>query len=173
MPGVARGQRSLPFAADPRIPPVGSGVFPDSASPPPALAAPARSRAQNDTGVNSMRTNPHLQAKSGSSACRIGVAALALAGIAGIATPASAQDEFSGFRVEALAGYDNEGVDYDDDVLDGGKRSDDGFAFGAGAGYDIQMDRFVFGVEGDFVESTNDREYDERGSRPPRPAQPI
>ena len=121
-----------------------------------------------------MRTNPHLQAKSGSSACRIGVAALALAGIAGFATPASAQDEFSGFRVEALAGYDNEGVDYDDDVLDGGKRSDDGFIFGAGAGYDVQMDRLVFGGEAEFTESTLDREYQEQGLRPANPiATPI
>ena len=120
-----------------------------------------------------MRTNPPLQAKSGSSACRIAAAALALAGTAGLATPASAQDEFAGFRVEALAGYDNEGVDYDDDVFDGGKRDDDGFTLGAAAGYDVQMDRLVFGIEGEFTESTLDREYDEQGTRPPRPAQPI
>ena len=78
-----------------------------------------------------MRTTPQLQATFGSSACRIGATALALAGTA-LATPASAQDEFSGFRIEALAGYDNEGVDYDDDVFDGGKRDDDGFILGAG-----------------------------------------
>jgi len=120
-----------------------------------------------------MRTTPQLQARSGSSVCRIGAAALALAGMAGLAAPASAQDEFSGFRIEALAGYDNEGVDYDDDVLNGGKRDDDGFDIGAAAGYDVQMDRFVIGIEADFIESTLDKEYDERGTRPPRPAQPI
>ena len=120
-----------------------------------------------------MRTTPHLQARSGSSVCRLGAAALALSGMAGFAAPASAQDEFAGFRIEALAGYDNEGVDYDDDVFDGGKRDDDGFILGAGAGYDVQMDRLVFGGEVEFTESTLDREYDEQGTRPPRPAQPI
>src|SRR6188474_2859199 len=120
-----------------------------------------------------MRTTPHLQAKSGTSACRIGAAALALVGTAVLAVPASAQDEFTGFRVEAIAGYDNEGVDYDDDVFDGGKRDDDGFILGAGAGYDVQMDRLVFGGEVEFTESTLDREYDEQGTRPPRPTQPI
>jgi len=121
-----------------------------------------------------MRTTPHLQAKSGSSACRIGVATLALASAAGLSVPASAQDEFAGFRVEALAGYDNEGVDYDDDVFDGGKRDDDGFIFGAGAGYDFQMGQFVFGPEAEFTESTLDREYQEQGLRPTNPiATPI
>ena len=120
-----------------------------------------------------MRTTPHLQAKSGTSACRIGAAALALVGTAVLAVPASAQDEFTGFRVEAIAGYDNEGVDYDDDVFDGGKRDDDGFILGAGAGYDVQMDRFVFGGEAEFTESTLDREYQEQGTRPPIPTNPI
>ena len=101
-------------------------------------------------------------------------AALALAGVAVLATPASAQDEFSGFRIEVLAGYDNEGVDYDDDVLNGGKRDDDGFTLGAGAGYDIQMGQFVFGPEAEFTESTLDREYQEQGNRPANPiATPI
>ena len=116
-----------------------------------------------------MRTTPQLQATFGSSACRIGAAALALAGMALLAAPASAQDEFAGFRIEAVAGYDNEGVDYDDDVFDGGKRDDDGFILGAGAGYDVQMGQFVFGAEAEFTESTLDREYEEQGTRPPRP----
>ena len=121
-----------------------------------------------------MRTTPQLQATFGSSACRIGAAALALSSAAMLAAPASAQDEFAGFRIEALAGYDNEGVDYDDDVFNGGKRDDDGFILGAGAGYDFQMGQFVFGPEAEFTESTLDREYQEQGTRPANPiATPI
>ena len=121
-----------------------------------------------------MRTTPHLQTTIGSSLCRTGAVAFALTGLALAATPAAAQSEFSGFRVEAVAGWDNIGVDYDDDVFDGGKRSDDGFTLGAGAGYDFQMGQFVFGPEVEFTESTADREYDERGARPANPiATPI
>jgi outer membrane immunogenic protein len=118
-----------------------------------------------------MRTTPQVRTTVSS---RSFVAALALAGVAVLATPASAQDEFSGFRIEVLAGYDNEGVDYDDDVFNGGKRDDDGFTLGAGAGYDIQMGQFVFGPEAEFTESTLDREYQEQGARPANPiATPI
>ena len=120
-----------------------------------------------------MRINILLQSGLGSAACRTSVGALALASIAMLATPASAQDEFSGFRIEAVAGWDNEGVDYDDDVLNGGKRDDDGFTLGAGAGYDFQMGQFVFGPEAEFTESTLDREYQEQGTRPPIPTNPI
>lgn len=120
-----------------------------------------------------MRTTPQ-QATFGSRTCRIGAAALALSASALLAAPASAQDEFSGFRIEAVAGYDNEGVDYDDDVFGGGKRDDDGFILGAGAGYDFQMGQAVFGVEAEFTESTLDREYQEQGVRPVQPiATPI
>lgn len=121
-----------------------------------------------------MRTTPHLQAVFGSPACRIGATAIALAGAALAATPAAAQDEFSGFRIEAVGGWDNLGVDYDDDVFNGGKRDDDGFTIGAGAGYDVQMGQFVFGPEAEFTESTLDREYQEQGLRPANPiATPI
>ena len=121
-----------------------------------------------------MRINTLLQGDFGSAACRTSVGALALANVAMLATPASAQDEFSGFRIEAVAGWDNEGVDYDDDVFNGGKRDDDGFILGAGAGYDIQMGQFVFGPEVEFTESTLDREYQEQGARPANPiATPI
>jgi outer membrane immunogenic protein len=121
-----------------------------------------------------MRTSPQMLALSGLSGPARGAAALALAAAAILATPASAQDEFSGFRIEAVAGYDNEGVDYDDDVFDGGKRDDDGFILGAGAGYDFQMGQFVAGIEAEFTESTLDREYQEQGLRPALPiATPI
>ena len=65
-------------------------------------------------------------------------------------------------------------VDYDDDVFNGGKRDDDGFILGAGAGYDFQMGQFVAGIEAEFTESTLDREYQEQGLRPALPiATPI
>ena len=120
-----------------------------------------------------MYINTLLQGGIGFAACRTGAVALALAGATSLATPASAQDQFTGFRIEALGGYDNEGVDYDDDVFGGGKRDDDGFILGAGAGYDVQMGQFVFGGEAEFTESTLDREYQEQGTRPPIPTQPI
>ena len=113
-------------------------------------------------------TARRMALKLGACACAI-VAATA-------GTPAFAQDDdaFSGFRIEAIAGWDNEGVDFDDDVFDGGKRSDDGFMIGGGAGYDFQMGQWVFGVEGEFTESTLDREYQEQGLRPANPiATPI
>jgi outer membrane immunogenic protein len=59
-------------------------------------------------------------------------------------------------------------------VFDGGKRDDDGFILGAGAGYDFQMGQFVAGIEAEFTESTLDREYQEQGLRPALPiATPI
>lgn len=109
--------------------------------------------------------------------CAVGrshISWLAIVGIATFPSAARAQDEFSGFRIEAIAGWDNEGVDYDDDVFDGGKRDDDGFALGGGGGYDVQMGQFVFGPEAEFTESTLDREYQEQGARPANPiATPI
>ncbi|HEX8379853.1 MAG TPA: porin family protein [Allosphingosinicella sp.] len=72
-------------------------------------------------------------------------AALALAGAA---SPAFAQDpgpnaeapaEFTGFKLEGIAGYD------------------EGFVYGVGAGYDRQLGRLVVGVEGEAADST-DRE---------------
>jgi outer membrane immunogenic protein len=64
---------------------------------------------------------------------------------AGLASPALAQDEpaidkpidFSGFKVEGLAGYD------------------EGFVYGLGAGYDYQTGRLVLGVEGELGDSTD------------------
>ena len=61
------------------------------------------------------------------------------------ATPASAQDEpakaepadFTGPRVEAVAGYD------------------EGLVYGVGAGYDVQAGRAVFGIEGEVTDSTS------------------
>lgn len=69
----------------------------------------------------------------------------ALLAAAGLASPALAQDDtsvaepidFSGFKVEGLAGYD------------------EGLVYGLGAGYDYQTGRFVIGVEGEISDSTD------------------
>jgi outer membrane immunogenic protein len=123
-----------------------------------------------------MRINVLAAATSSKTVC--GIAAAAVGGAVLLASPVQAQsygdgDEFTGFRIEALGGWDNEGVDFDDDVFDGGKRSDDGFMLGGAIGYDLQMGQFVIGAEGEFTESTLDREYQEQVTLPPTPSQPI
>lgn len=66
------------------------------------------------------------------------------------ATPAFAQDapppDFSGFRIEGLVGYDSA------EIAD---NNDGGVLYGVGAGYDFQMGRMVFGIEGEASDSTN------------------
>jgi outer membrane immunogenic protein len=70
---------------------------------------------------------------------------LAAAVAAGVASPVFAQDaeppapkpvEFTGFKVEGLAGYDEE------------------FVYGIGAGYDRQFGRIVLGAEAELSDST-------------------
>jgi outer membrane immunogenic protein len=65
---------------------------------------------------------------------------------AGVASPVFAQDsepadgkpaEFTGFKLEGLAGYDG------------------GIVYGVGAGYDVQIGRLVLGVEGEASDSTD------------------
>jgi outer membrane immunogenic protein len=74
----------------------------------------------------------------------------ALAGTAALgATPAFAQDNaaqnFRGFHVEAIAGYDNVNID-------GTHR--DGIAYGIGAGYDFRSNNVVYGVEAEIADSS-------------------
>jgi outer membrane immunogenic protein len=67
-----------------------------------------------------------------------------------VATPAFAQEaaaDLSGFRVEALGGYET--TDVDDEGTDG-------IAYGVGVGYDIQAGGAVFGVEAEAMDSTID-----------------
>lgn len=73
---------------------------------------------------------------------------LAAAFAAGLAAPAMAQDNaaFTGFRVEALVGYDNVDVP--------GLKNPDGVLYGIGAGYDAQLGGVVVGVEADVTDST-------------------
>ena len=75
------------------------------------------------------------------------VVAALLAGC--VATPAFAQEsqQFSGFRVEGLIGYDNADIE--------GEGSD-GVTYGAGIGYDFRRGNAVFGVEAEATDSTVD-----------------
>ena len=93
--------------------------------------------------------------------------ALVLAAAAG---PAMAQDaQFSGFHVELITGYDDDGVDLDDNFFGGGKNSQSGFLYGGGIGYDFQSGFWVFGAETELTESTASKGIDLSGTRPANP----
>src|SRR5205085_9552287 len=89
----------------------------------------------------------------------------------GVSSPAMAQDEapFTGFKVEAITGYDDTGVDFDDDVFNGGKNSQSGWMYGIGIGYDYQTGPWVFGAEGEWSDSTASRKETLSGLRPANP----
>ena len=92
-------------------------------------------------------------------------AALLVAGsILATATPAMAQDSdnFDGFRIEALAGYDvsKAGSTSDNDTNANDDQSIDGLAYGVGAGYDFDAGGVVLGLEAEYVGSTAETEYD-------------
>lgn len=78
--------------------------------------------------------------------------------------PAAAQDSpFTGFRVEALGGYDvlRSGEADDDGVAstdNDGDESVEGFGYGIGAGYDFDLGGVVVGIEGELSDSTGKRE---------------
>ncbi len=80
-------------------------------------------------------------------------------------TPAMAQqtnEAFTGFRLEALGGYDNTSADSDGDFApgfedrfdDGSGEGVDGFLYGVGAGYDFSTSGLVVGIEGEVTDST-------------------
>ena len=73
---------------------------------------------------------------------------LAAALAAGFAAPAMAQDDaaFTGFRVEALVGYDT--------VNGSGFKNPDGLLYGVGAGYDFALAGTILGIEADVTDST-------------------
>jgi len=97
-----------------------------------------------------------------------GFALLLAAGSAvALAVPVAAQDDedFTGPRVEALVGYDSTrpGSTVDIDNAEELDQSVDGVAYGIGAGYDFDMGNAVVGVEGEFVKSEAQTEYDTTG----------
>ncbi|WP_294330015.1 porin family protein [uncultured Sphingomonas sp.] len=72
------------------------------------------------------------------------------------ATPAFAQDStFQGPRVEALAGWDN---------VKGNGTSLSGFTYGGAAGYDLQLEKTVLGIEGEVTGSTAKKTFDDFSS---------
>lgn len=85
---------------------------------------------------------------------------LATAATAIGASPALAQDEssFSGPYVGGYVGYDHVTINSDDTGESGSK---DGVAFGAIAGYNVDMGNLVLGIEGEIGDaSTSDTETD-------------
>lgn len=75
-----------------------------------------------------------------------------------IASPALAQDgdSFSGFYVGAYAGYDHIKVK---EATSGISESKDGIAFGAIAGYDLNIGGAVAGVEGEFGDASTQKDF--------------
>ena len=83
-----------------------------------------------------------------------------------IATPAFAQDsDFTGPRVEVLGGYDivKAGDTVDNDANTEDDESIDGFAYGVGVGYDYDLGSTVFGIEGEYTDSTGKTEFSDGG----------
>ncbi|MHA7818656.1 MAG: outer membrane protein [Erythrobacter sp.] len=91
---------------------------------------------------------------------------LSAASLAMLSTPAfaqSADDNFTGFRVEGIGGYDTSraGSSVDDDVDEDNDQSIDGLVYGVGAGYDFNAGGVVLGVEAELTDSTADTELDD------------
>ena len=81
------------------------------------------------------------------------------AGLCLVSTPAFAQDkEFEGLHVEGLVGYDR--IDLSIDETTDSEGNTDGVFYGVGAGYDFQVGRFTYGIEGEIGSSSNGEEYD-------------
>ena len=94
---------------------------------------------------------------------KITAALFAAGSLFALATPAMAQDseDFSGFRVEALAGYDTSraGSTVDDDSAADNDQSIDGLNYGVGIGYDFDAGGVVLGLEGEYTGSTAETEF--------------
>ena len=83
-------------------------------------------------------------------------------------TPAYAQYDdtgFSGPRVEGIIGYDSSraGSDADNDVNDEDDQSIEGVMYGIGIGYDVDTGSAVFGVEGEYTDSSAKTEFSDGG----------
>ena len=90
-------------------------------------------------------------------------AAVSLTAIAAPAYAQSTSDNFTGPRVEVLAGYDTSraGDTVDDDINEDNDQSIDGFAYGIGAGYDFNAGGVVLGVEAELTDSTAETEFND------------
>jgi outer membrane immunogenic protein len=92
--------------------------------------------------------------------------ALASASLVAVSTPAMAQDQgqYSGFRAEALIGYDRVALDLDttyeaeNDLEYDGQHSSGAF-YGVGVGYDYTVAGFRFGIDAELNDSTVSEGY--------------
>ncbi|AWW75085.1 autotransporter outer membrane beta-barrel domain-containing protein [Erythrobacter sp. KY5] len=89
---------------------------------------------------------------------------LSAASVALLSTPAFAQDaddNFTGFRLEGVGGYDTSraGSSVDDDANQDNDQSIDGLVYGAAVGYDFNAGGVVLGVEAELTDSTADTEF--------------
>ncbi|OYW44614.1 MAG: hypothetical protein B7Z08_11055 [Sphingomonadales bacterium 32-68-7] len=92
------------------------------------------------------------------------LALFAAVSAAALAVPAAAQDSdtFTGFRIEALGGYDSSqpGSTVDVPNVD---QSFDGVNYGVGVGYDVDLGSVVLGAEAEFMESEAKTDFDTSG----------
>jgi outer membrane immunogenic protein len=96
-----------------------------------------------------------------------GLALLAAGSALAFALPAAAQENpaFTGPRVEALVGYDitKPGSTQDVDNADDIDQSMEGAAYGVGIGYDFAAGGALIGIEGEYMGSTAETDYDIAG----------
>lgn len=92
---------------------------------------------------------------------------LAAGSMLAVAAPAYAQDAspHSGFRVEGLIGYDSVRPGSEDDIdnADDIDQSIDNLNYGVGVGYDFDAGGVVVGVEGEWMESEAETDFDTFG----------
>lgn len=94
-------------------------------------------------------------------------AALLFAGsLFAFSAPAMAQnadDPFTGFRAEVVAGIDasRAGSSVDNDINENDDQSIDGLVYGAAVGYDYNAGGIIVGVEAELTDSTADTEFDD------------
>lgn len=107
-----------------------------------------------------------LMQNNGESIMKQTVALIASASLAALAAPAMAQSadesEFEGPYIGAVAGYDTvrAGSDVDLDNQPNNDQSIEGIGYGVVAGYDKDFGSVVLGLEGEYLESTADTDFD-------------
>jgi outer membrane immunogenic protein len=93
-----------------------------------------------------------------------GLALLAAGSAIALSAPAMAQQNptFTGPRVEALVGYDinRPGSDQDIDNADDLDQSFEGASYGVGVGYDFAAGGALLGIEGEYMGSSAETDYD-------------
>ena len=96
------------------------------------------------------------------------IALIATGSLVALATPAIAQSAadspFNGPRIGVVGGYDQSGAgsSIDDDTDDNNNdQSIEGIGYGVEAGYDIDTGGAVIGIEGEYLESTADTQFED------------